>query len=382
MKQAIMIGAGNIGRGFIGAILEKSGWHVTFADVNMAVIDEINRQGRYTVYVQDVECQELVIEHVSGISSATADLEEAIASCDLITTAVGLNILPIIAGSVAKGIRARLHAGNHSPLNIIACENAIRATSRLKAAVYEKLNEEEAAFADSFIGFPDCAVDRIVPKSTLPNPIDVAVERFSEWDIEAAGWKGELPEIDGASFVENLDAYNQRKLFTLNGGHAICAYLGCLKGYRTIQESVGDPAIAEIVRGAMKQSGESLIRRFGFDPQVHAAYIERIFTRFLNPYLQDEVSRVGREPIRKLSPSDRLVRPLLAAYEDGLPLDFLAFGPAAALRYDNAGDSQSVELMQCIAVEGVEKALEKYTGLKPDSELATRILSIYRALGI
>ena len=44
MKQAIMIGAGNIGRGFIGAILSRSGYHVTFADVNMTLIDAINAE--------------------------------------------------------------------------------------------------------------------------------------------------------------------------------------------------------------------------------------------------------------------------------------------------------------------------------------------------
>ena len=49
MKQAIMIGAGNIGRGFIGALLEKSGYHVTFADVAENLISAINQRKSYTV---------------------------------------------------------------------------------------------------------------------------------------------------------------------------------------------------------------------------------------------------------------------------------------------------------------------------------------------
>ena len=53
MKQAIMIGAGNIGRGFIGALLEKSGWHVTFADVAENLIAAVNQRGSYTVHIQD-----------------------------------------------------------------------------------------------------------------------------------------------------------------------------------------------------------------------------------------------------------------------------------------------------------------------------------------
>ena len=56
MKQAIMIGAGNIGRGFIGALLERSGYHVTFADVVEELISAINERKSYTVHIQDREC--------------------------------------------------------------------------------------------------------------------------------------------------------------------------------------------------------------------------------------------------------------------------------------------------------------------------------------
>lgn len=98
----------------------------------------------------------------------------------------------------------------------------------------------------------------------------------------------------------------------------------------------------------MQESGEVLIRRYGFDRALHSAYIEKILSRFANPYLVDEVDRVGRQPLRKLSANDRLIKPLLGTIEYGLPNGMLLKGIAAALKYRNSSDPQAVELQQSI----------------------------------
>ena len=157
MKQAIMIGAGNIGRGFIGALLEKSGYHVTFADVAENLITAINEHKSYTVHIQDTKCAEWTVTNISGISSANQELVDAIGGdCELITTAVGLRILPIVAKPIAAGIKARKAAGSTQILNVVACENAIRGTSQLRDAVYTHLDEAELAYAKEYVGFADC----------------------------------------------------------------------------------------------------------------------------------------------------------------------------------------------------------------------------------
>ena len=347
------------------------------------LISAINQRKSYTVHIQDRECAEWTVTNISGISSANQELVDAIAGdCELITTAVGLRILPIVAKPIAAGIKARKAAGSTQILNVVACENAIRGTSQLRDAVCSNLSGEELDYVKEYVGFADCAVDRIVPKADFENPLDVAVEQYTEWDVEKAGWKGERPDIQGLGWVDNLDAYLERKLFTLNSGHAICAYLGSLKGYKTIVESIADPAIGGLGHQAMYESGEGLIQKFGFDPDAHHAYIERIFARFQNPFLADETTRVAREPIRKLAPSDRLMKPLMTAYNFGLPVDHLIFGAAAALHFNCPEDEQSVELTKKIETEGVEKALAQYTGLKPEDALFGRILDVYRALAV
>ncbi len=382
MKQAIQIGAGNIGRGFIGALLSQAGWHVTFADVVEPIIEALNRDHGYTVHILDKDPGEIAITGVDGVISTSPDFAKKVAECDLITTAVGPNVLPIIAKSIAVGIQARKAAGNTAPMNVVCCENGLRTTTRLKKEVVQHLGPEEAAFLEENIGFADCAVDRICPKPSFDNILDAAVERYCEWDVETAAWKGERPVIDGLTFAGNLMAYLERKLFTLNSGHAICAYLGYLKGYATIRDSIADPAIGEIVHAAISESGEGLIREFGFDPEAHYAYVEKIFARYQNPFLADEVLRVGREPIRKLEPGDRLIKPLTTTASYGLPVDHLLFGAAAALRFDCAGDPQSVELQAKLRAEGPAAALAAYSGLTSDHPLFGRILDIYRALGV
>lgn len=369
MKKAIQFGAGNIGRGFIGALLEQSGYHVVFADVNQEILDKINKDKQYTIHVMDVECSEQKITNISAVSSASPAILDEIAEADFITTAVGLVILPRIAPTIANGIKMRKEKGKTDFLNIVACENAIKASSQLKEEVLNCLNEEEKAYVNQYIGFPDCSVDRIVPPVKSENFIDVVVENYYEWNVEQASFKGEIPEIKGMNLADNLMAYIERKLFTLNTGHAITSYLGYMKGYATIDESIADEKIYNIVKNAMTESGLGLIQKHGFDKEAHMKYIDKIIKRFKNPYLKDDVSRVGREPLRKLSDSDRLIKPLTTAKGYGLSVDNLVLGIGAALHYDNSADAQSVTLQSKIKELGVCKAVAEIANISDEGLL-------------
>lgn len=376
MKKAIQFGAGNIGRGFIGAVLSEAGYHVVFADVNELVVNKINEDGRYTVAIMDTECTEQVITNISAVDSRSPELAKEIAQAQVVTTAVGLGILPRIAGALAAGIAERQAQGITDYLNVIACENGLRASSQLKDHVYSHLSDEQKAYADEYVAFPDCSVDRIVPPIKSENPIDVVVEKFYEWNVERASIKGDL-QMEGMNLADNLIAYIERKLFTLNTGHAITAYLGNLKGLKTIADSIADEEIYTIVKAAMQESGEGLVAKYGFDHDAHFAYIDKIIGRFRNPHLQDDVTRVGREPLRKLSANDRLIKPTMTAIEHGFATPNLVLGIGAALHYNNPEDPQSVQLQQAIAEVGVAKAFEQFSGVSADSELAAQVLAAY-----
>ncbi|HDL9482760.1 TPA: mannitol-1-phosphate 5-dehydrogenase [Vibrio cholerae] len=381
-KNAVHFGAGNIGRGFIGKLLADANIAVTFADVNEPLVDQLSHQQEYKVKVVGSECKMETVSHVTAVNSASEALIERIIKTDLVTTAVGPTVLDIIAKTIAKGLSARFAAGNTQPLNIIACENMVRGTTHLKQQVYQFLTTEEQQQADALVGFVDSAVDRIVPPLQAANddPLEVTVESFSEWIVDEQQFKGEIPQIEGMEKTDNLMAFVERKLFTLNTGHCVTAYLGCLKGHRTIREAIEDPSIHAQVKQAMQESGEVLIRRYGFDRALHSAYIEKILSRFANPYLVDEVDRVGRQPLRKLSANDRLIKPLLGTIEYGLPNGMLLKGIAAALKYRNSSDPQAVELQQSIEKEGVRSTLARYTGLAAENVEAQQIEALYQQM--
>ena len=377
MKKAIQFGAGNIGRGFIGGLLSEAGYHVVFADVNQEIVDKINEDKKYTIYVKDVESKEIVITDISAVNSTKPELIDEIKEAEIITTAVGVRILPIIAPSIAEGIKARKENGSEEYLNIIACENAVKASSQLKEAVYGNLNDEEKAYADKYVGFPDCSVDRIVPPVRLDNPIDVVVENYYEWNVEEASFKGAVPQIEGMNLADNLMAYIERKLFTLNTGHAITAYFGYLKGYNTVDESIKDEVIHDLVKKAMIESGQGLIAKYNFDKEEHFKYIDKIIGRFKNPYLKDDVARVGREPLRKLNENDRLIKPLMTAKSFNLDIDNLLLGVGAALNYNNEEDSQSVELQSLISEKGVKESLAHVANLAQEQEILSKVEKYY-----
>ena len=182
-----------------------------------------------------------------------------------------------------------------------------------------------------------------------------------------------MPQVEGLSLKENLDAYVERKLFTLNTGHAITAYLGFINGKKTIYDAVNDEGIKNIVLGAMRESGAVLIKRHGFKEDQHEAYIQKILSRFFNPYLEDSVLRVGREPMRKLSYNDRLIKPILGTLEYNLKHDNLVKGVVAAFQFYSEDDNESKELKKMLDNEKLSDVIIKVTGLKNEKSLFDEI---------
>lgn len=379
--KALHFGAGNIGRGFIGKLLADAGYQLTFADVNTAVLDAINARHSYPVHIVGEAQRVETVSGVNAVSSLGEAVVELIASVDLITTAVGPVVLERIAPTLAEGLMLRRVRGNETPLNIIACENMVRGTSQLKEHVKAVLAEDDWRWTEQHVGFVDSAVDRIVPPaaSESDDPLEVTVETFSEWIVDETQFKGTPPKIAGMELTNNLMAFVERKLFTLNTGHAITAYLGQLAGHPTIRDAILDEEIRKVVKGAMEESGAVLIRRYGFDAQKHAEYINKILGRFENPYLKDDVERVGRQPLRKLSAGDRLVKPLLGTLEYGLPHDHLIEGIAAALHYRSEQDPQAQELRALLDSQGPAATLSGVSGLHIDSDVVAKVVSAHQA---
>ncbi|MBS7521028.1 mannitol-1-phosphate 5-dehydrogenase [Serratia ureilytica] len=378
--KALHFGAGNIGRGFIGKLLADAGVEVTFADVNQTVLDLLNSRKSYSVHVVGEQERVERVNNVSAVNSGSEAAAALIAEADLVTTAVGPQILAKIAGTIAKGLVLRHQQGNVQPLNIIACENMVRGTSQLKQHVFAALPQDEQAWVEQHVGFVDSAVDRIVPPADSSDPLEVTVETFSEWIVDQTQFKGQPPAIAGMELTDNLMAFVERKLFTLNTGHAITAYLGQRAGLQTIRDAILDPAIRRVVKGAMEESGAVLIKRYGFEADKHAAYINKILGRFENPYLHDDVERVGRQPLRKLSAGDRLIKPLLGTLEYGLPHANLIQGIAAAMSYRSEQDPQALELAELLNTLGPKAALAQISGLPAESEVVEEAVAVYNAM--
>lgn len=380
--KALIFGAGNIGRGFIGQILKDNNYNLIFADISDKLIDEINLKKEYTVYFASDEKKYIKISDVSGIHNTkeSQKLKEIIQSVDLITTSVGPNIVPIVAKTILEGIKERLSKENIKPFNIIACENSIGATDLLKESLFAYLSEEEIIKAEEYIGFPNSAVDRIVPIQSNENLLDVIVEPYHEWIVEADKFKGNFEPIKGVEYKTDLLPYIERKLFTVNTGHASTAYVGAAHRYKTINEAINNEVVLEMVMGVLNETSEYLVKNFNFSEVEQRTYVDTIINRFKNPYISDDVSRVARSPIRKISPNDRFIYPATQLLKMGKIPYNLAKVISYILKYLNTEDAESIELNDYLREYGVSRTLEKYSGLEKDSILIELIEENYYEL--
>ena len=373
MKTFVQYGAGNIGRGFIGQLFSQAGYNVQFIDVNMEIIETLNRDKRYPInIVSKSGSQEIWVENVSGINGMNTELvTDTIANADIMATAVGVNILPRIVPNLISGFRKRIESGNTNPLNIIICENLIDADKYLYKLITDQLSSNEKNIFDETVGLVEASIGRMVPVMTEEmkqgNPLRVCVESYGELPIDKAAFKGEIPKVAHLYPFTPFEFYIKRKLFVHNMGHALTAYLGFLCGYEYIYQAIENPYIKIIVERAMDESALALSSRFRVPLSDLQEHISDLILRFANRQLGDKVQRVGRDTERKLASSDRFAGAIKLCESEGIAPMYITIGIAAGLLFDCPDDNGTKAVHEKINNCGIDKVLMEFCGI--DEEL-------------
>ncbi|KAI5465004.1 mannitol dehydrogenase C-terminal domain-containing protein [Mariannaea sp. PMI_226] len=379
--KAVHFGAGNIGRGFVACFLHNSGYDVIFADVVDPLIEKINSTPEYHVIEVGTEgTTRNTITNYRAINSKTHldELVEEIRTADIVTCSVGPNILKFIAPVIAQGIERR--SNDNTPLHVIACENAIGATDTLAAHIKANTPPERHDDHHMRARYANSAIDRIVPAQDPNAGLDVTLEKFFEWVVDKTPFEDiGIPPIDGIQWVDNLQPYIERKLFTVNTSHATAAYHGYYRSKRTVYDALQDKDILAEVRGAVMETKTLLVSKHNIDDTAQAAYVEKIIKRIGNPHLEDAVERVGRAPLRKLSRKERFIGPAAELAENDMPCKFLLDAIEMAFRFqDVENDEESKELSKIMSENSPEDVVAKVCGIQTTEKLYPQLVEVVK----
>ena len=374
--KAVMYGAGNIGRGFIGALFSQAGYQVTFVDVAEPVVKALQEKNTYPVrYVSSQGHEDVWVQNVTAVNGNDADaVAAAIAECDIMATAVGPRVLKFIIPNIIAGLRKRWAAGGKS-LNIIICENLMDANKVFEGMLKEQLTEEEKTLLDETVGLVEASIGRMVPVQTEEmkdgEPLRVCVEKYGFLPVDKEAFKGDLPKIDKLVPATPFEFYLKRKLYIHNMGHALCAYLGGFKGKDYIWEAIDDADTLYLVQNAMMDSAAAISKEFGVAIETVLPHIADLLGRFRNRALGDTCQRVGGDPVRKLGANDRLVGSSLLCLKMGIVPAYNAVGIAGAVyRYLNEAEKAQTP-------ENALAALAEISGLEADHPLTKLAMEFY-----
>ena len=392
LPTVVQFGAGAIGRGFVGQLWADAGYEVVFVDVDPALVDALNARRAYPLRLlaPDGETMDRQVGPVRAVDVRDrAAVAAELARCAFACSAAGVNAFQSLGPTIAAGIVERVRVGNALPLNVLCCENQARAGALLRAAVAPLVTQSARtlAYFENDVAFVDASVGRMVPPATAAliaeDRLLIAAEPYAELPIDGAAWIGPVPPVPGLLPKTNFDGYTARKRFTHNGGHAVLAYHGYRAGFEYIHQAADDPRLTDELAGFWGETGRALIAEYGFDPADQHAHETDLLARFRNRALGDTITRVARDPIRKLRADDRLAGAALFCLRvhPAESPEFCARALAAALRYDYPGDPAALEVQGAIAAAGVSRAVAVFCGIPNDSALLPLVVAAYEALG-
>lgn len=376
--KAIIIGAGRIGRGFVTQLLVKNGVEVVFFDNSPALVDLLNQYKHYTVRVMGYPQEDTLITGVRAYSvSDIKQLSIEWADADYVMTAVGGKNLTGLGTTLAQAYQLMRGEGYNRTSNIITCENWIDPAADLKNAIDSTLTGDALASFHQQVGISEGVILTTgagSPDGKIPaNPCDTWVQNFKYLPIDKAHLLGTQPTFAYIELVDNFGDLLKQKLYTNNTSVGLIAFLGYLKGLKYVADAANDPEIEPILDLAYDEINDALINGLGINAQSQYAFSKRAKNKYQDRNIVDLITRIARDPIRKLAPTDRLIGPAKILLSIGREPKAITLAIAAALYYDDPDDEIAVKLATLRKQHGVDAILTDISGLDKHDHLISLV---------
>ncbi|AHF76673.1 Mannitol dehydrogenase C-terminal domain protein [Sodalis praecaptivus] len=363
--SAVIIGAGQTGRGFIARFLAKSGYHLTFIDNNDKTVQYLQEDNFFTIHCFDETVRPVHIHDFTAYRAGTPEALRAIAAADVLFVSVGQQNLPVIAKDIALGVNARRKSGL-APLKVLTAENGVSPGQILGDALRQDLDDPESVAISEVAIF--CTTN-VLKKTRL----DIGTENYNRVPYNARALGGELP-IKGFVAEADMTQLLKRKIYTYNFISACVTYLGAYKGIEDYATSANDQEVRELIFRVVPELNKALCKVLAVDAASQETFSDNALKKFSDYTIEDYVSKNAREVSRKLRPDDRMIAPANMIIANAGDTHAIAIVIAAALFWGEKNE-------KLLATYGsVDAVLTSLSQVPADSALFRQVKDCYAAL--
>ncbi len=249
-----------------------------------------------------------------------------------------------VPGIILRALEQRM-ATHGRPVTVMSCDNIPSNGAVLETVVTtlaERRGDQLASWIAANVAFPSTMVDRIAPATSeadlafveshlgYADRAVVVGEPFRQWVIENR-FAGRFPGWDrvGASFVDDVEAFEHLKMRILNGAQSTLCYLGVFAGLEYTCDDMADPLLAGFIRRMLVEESLPTLQPVpGVDP---LAYVEQSLARLRNTAIRHRNHQIATDGSQKIV--QRILNPVRDRLRRGEGIELLSIPVAAWMAY-------------------------------------------------
>lgn len=375
-KTHVLIGAGKLGRGYLADLFKDAGYNLIFMEYSREMVAALREQGYYTLFrsredgtgTDVIKFDDFEIYNTQDDYDKCVEILSTVNSASMHTYDDGFRPIGHMLGDA---VIKRVAEGNEEFLNVLVVANYLNPDKIVKGYMFERLTtEEQKNYVEEKVGLVQTLAYRggypASEEQLAQDPLAVAATDYPELPADEEAFKF-IPE--GVNFLL-LDRMSERlniKLWTANIRGGIVAAVGKSLGYVTVEEANGDPYVVKCAMLGWREAYYAAMKHFNFTEEEFkkgARKDSKVYNKTTTDMLDRQVFGLKR----KLGRQERFVGPALASLGQNRVPYFIAKAISLVFKYDNPEDPDSVEVLQFVGDQGIEKAVEKYCQLDLENE--------------